>query len=417
MGLAQSPKVVTNGLVFYYDQNNIKSYKGPAIQNLAPGLASNYGSVPSTATGRSYSGGTEVVNVPQLGPTSVAFTNIQNNYTSFTPNSTDCCPSPHTYTGNFAVSPSTLYTYAIVYRCLSGYTHPNFMYRYEYTSNGGTYVTEAGVHNNTNRIHLGDGWYWAWATFTTQATTNWIAYAGSFYYRYSDKNDKFSIAKVLIAQGDYSGLHPKYWPNVNTTRASTAVVEDITKNNTVTASSLAYSSSGSISFNGSNSDLTASKTASQLGITTALTVSIFTKRAASPTNALQGQAGFGSGGSISLKNSTYYFADINSATPTRYIVPFTPAGGSMTPYENVWVHLCVTVTGTTIKTYLNGALQNTQAMDTTIKSFSSEVFGLGAGYGYFRLQGEVGAASVYNRALTDEEVAQVFNALRGRYGI
>ena len=35
MGLAQSPRSVTNGLVFAFDKDNIKSYKGPAIQNMA----------------------------------------------------------------------------------------------------------------------------------------------------------------------------------------------------------------------------------------------------------------------------------------------------------------------------------------------------------------------------------------------
>jgi hypothetical protein len=56
-------------------------------------------------------------------------------------------------------------------------------------------------------------------------------------------------------------------------------------------------------------------------------------------------------------------------------------------------------------------------MDTTIKAFTSEIFGLGAGYGYYRMQGDLSIASVYNRALTDNEVLQNFNALRGRYGV
>jgi hypothetical protein len=89
----------------------------------------------------------------------------------------------------------------------------------------------------------------------------------------------------------------------------------------------------------------------------------------------------------------------------------------MTSYENVWVNLCTTVSGNTAKTYLNGLLINTQAMDTVIKSLAAETFGLGNGYGYFRMQGDLSIASVYNRALTDGEVQQNFNALRGRYGI
>jgi hypothetical protein len=77
----------------------------------------------------------------------------------------------------------------------------------------------------------------------------------------------------------------------------------------------------------------------------------------------------------------------------------------------------VTVSGTTVKTYFNGDLLTTQVMDSTIKNFASEVFGIAAGYGYYRAQGDVPVASVYNRALTEAEVRQNFNALRGRYGI
>ena len=416
MALNNSAKIATNGLVFYYDQNNTKSYKGPAIKNFATQLVSNYGSTPSTATGRSISGGTQFMDIPQLGYTPVAVTNVQNNYTVFLPNSNDCCPSLHSYSGGATISPSTLHTYAIVYKCLSGYTNANYMYRYEYTASGGTYVTEAGVHDANKRIHLGDNWYWAWNTFTTQATSNWLNYAASFYYRYSPVNDQLLIGKVLIAQGDYTRLHPMYWPAVNTTRSNTQVLSDIVANNAITASNLSYANNGIFSFNGTDGGLTTSTAASSMGITTDFTISIFTKRASSPTNALQGQAGFGSGGSASIKNSGNYFADIYSATPTRYIVNIT-SSGSMTPYENVWVNLCVTVSGTSIKTYLNGVLAGSGTMDTTIKSFGSEVFGIANGYGYFRMQGEVGVASVYNRALTAEEIAQNFNALRGRYGI
>jgi hypothetical protein len=417
MGIAKSPKVVTDGLVFYYDQNNIKSYAGPAIQNLSKTLISNYHNTTSSATGRSYAGGYENVIIPQIGSTRSAYIDIQNNYTSFSPNSGDCCPSPHTYGSDIVVSPSTLYTYAIVYKVNSGYTHPNYMYRYEYTSLGGTYVTEAGVHSDSNRIHLGDGWYWAWGTFTTQATTNILTYVASFYYRYSQSTDRLSIAKVLIAPGNHTGLHPKYWPDVNTTRSSTQSLVDITSRKTITVSNLTYSSNGAFSFNGTNSGITTSSTASSLGISNNITISLFTRRAASPTNALQGQVGFGSGGSISIKNSDYYFADVISTNNTRYIVPITPAGGSMSSYANVWVNLCVTVSGTSINTYLNGVLATSQTMDSNIKGFSSETLSVGEGYGYFRLQGDVDNVNVYNRALTASEVAQNFNSLKGRYGI
>ena len=413
MAVFSGPKVSTSGLVFNYNQDSIKSYKGPTIQNLAASIGYNN----SSATGISIAGAYETVNVPQIGELNATASVIQNNYNVFSPNSGDCCPSPFFYGNGLAVTPSTLYTYAIVYKVLSDYTNANYMYRYEFTSNGGTLVIEQGIHSDSNRIHLGDGWYWAWGTFTTAATTNWIGYHGAFYYRYSSIPDKMWIARVLLTPGNFTSLHPKYWPNVNTTRSSTQTLFDLTNRSTVTATSLTHTSNGTFSFDGTSSGITTSADASTLGISNDLTISIVTRRAASPTNALQGQAGFGSGGSISIKNSSYYFADAISTNSTRYILPITPAGGSMTPYENVWVNLCVTVSGTSVITYLNGVLASNQTMDGNLKAFPTEVFGLGNGYGYFRTQGNISIAQVYNRALTAAEISQNFQAIRGKYGI
>jgi hypothetical protein len=412
MGLVQSPKIVTNGLVFYYDQNNIKSYVGPAIQNRAPGLASNYGSVPSTATGRSYSGGTEVVNVPQIGPTTVAFTNIQNNYTSFTPNSTDCCPSPHTYTGNFAVSPSTLYTYAIVYKVLSGYTHANFMYRYEYTSNGGSYVTEGGVHNTSNRVHLGDDWYWAWGTFTTQATTNWIQYAGSYYYRYSNETDKFSIARVLIVQGDYTGLHPRHWPAVNTTRANTAALLDPIGKNTITATSLTYAANGSFSFNGSSNYITVPLT--NLGSQrNTFTIELWARLSGSTANLLFNAKGQG------------LYPRITNTGSNIVQVQYRPNGvttsiNSNTITLNTWYHFVFTYDSSAGgKLYTNGILTGSET--TTLGTHDggtsgSMLIGNDTNLNYWG-KGDIDIVKMYDKVLTAVEIQQNFNALRGRYGI
>lgn len=224
-------------------------------------------------------------------------------------------------------------------------------------------------------------------------------------------NGRFKLCWLQLEEGSFAT------PYVTGTRDSTQAFFDLSGRNTVTASSINYYSNNSFDFDGSSSGIATSATASSLGISNDLTISIVTRRAASPTNALQGQAGFGSGGSISIKNSSNYFADVISTNSTRYIVHISPAGGSMTPYENVWVNLCVTVSGTSIVTYLNGVLASSQTMDSNIKTFSSEVFGVGNGYGYFRLKGDVAIAQVYNRALSAQEIYQNFESIRGRYGI
>ena len=403
MGISQSPKIITDGLTFNYDQYNIKSYKGPAIQNLAQTItAINTG----TATGYSSTGGTETVDIPQIGTSTVAFNIIQNNYTSFSPNSSTCCPAPIGGYGGFTVSPSTLYTYAIVYRVLSGYTHPNYMYRYEYTANGGSYVTEAGVHSDSNRIHLGDGWYWAWGTFTTQATTNWFNSGSSFYYRYSDKTDKLSVAKVLIVAGNYTGLHPKYWPNVATTRSSTQAILDPINKNTVTVSSLTYANTGAISFNGSTNYMDATGSSFVSGYS-AYTICYWARRTTGnrmPIAAASGTSFYWYG-----DNSWFY---THGGTTGEYYYPKT-----VTIADNSWGFFCCTYDGAAVKIYRNGVYEGQQATTGSANWSVGMRIGYWNGGSGYQWSGDIDNVGFYNRALTDAEILRNFNALRGRYGI
>jgi hypothetical protein len=177
-------------------------YTGPKLTNKLSGITPV-----GISTGNSYLVGSssETVTIPGLDNMFVNYVTIQNNF----PTSGNCCPQLYAY-GDVDVSGSTLYTYAIVYKVASGYTHPNFMYRYEY--NGSTYVTEVGVHDTAKRVHLGDGWYWAWNTFITRPETTKLVNTSFWYYRYSTELDKVTVAKILMIEDDYTTAHPKYWP-------------------------------------------------------------------------------------------------------------------------------------------------------------------------------------------------------------
>lgn len=406
MAISHSSSSVMNGLVFYYDQNNIKSYKGPAIQNLA--ALRVIGS--QSSTGFSSVPGSETVDIPQLGRIAVDYKLIQNDYPAV---STNCCPSLYTYSplaGGFAVSPSTLYTYSIVYKCETGYTHPNYMYRYEYTANGGTLVTEAGIHNTSNRVELGNGWYWAWGTFTTQATTNWIAYSGLFYYRWVTTVDKVTVAKVLITPGNYTGLHPRYWPDPTTTRGSTQVLSDLISNNSITANSLTYASDGTFSFNGVDSYL-------DLGTTTQLTdnftLSVWHINPNVGFIVDQGNIGVDPTGCLEWTN---YGLTLSSNNNPGVITDTTGAANLIT---SRWNNVVCTFSAGTVKFYVNGELSYTTT--AAFSSFSPGGNILKIGRRAFNtasiFSGTLGVVKVYNKVLSAGEVRQNFNALRGRYGL
>ena len=400
MGLAHSPRITTNGLIFALDSGNDKSYKGPAMQNFLNQINNNN----SSGAGKSITSGTQEVLIPQLGISTVKFSSIQNDYPAV---STDCCPSPFGFSGGFTVIPSTLYTYGIVYKVESGYTHPNYMYRYEYTASGGTYVTEAGVHNSSNRIHLGDGWYWAWGTFTTQATTNWVGYCGAYYYRYSTTADKLYVAKVFIAQGDYTQLHPRYWPDVNTTRANTSTHTDLIVSSTsITASSLTYANNGSYTFNGSTDVIRVSK--NLLSGTSDFTITVIARTTnISSTDYICGNYGLGNNG------LEFYFG---SSKIILYAVG-TYLTGTTTLSSNVWYHLTAVRSAGVATIYINGNFEISGAMTGNIPTTNPFTIGNGHDYTSEAFSGNIPYVKVYNIALSASEVKQNFNALRGRYGL
>ena len=398
MSINHSSSTVISGLVFSMDAMNKKSYVGPPIKNNPTGIS--FAGV-STSTGYVCTGITEVIDIPQLGPTTAYTSNIQNDYST----SGNCCPSLFQY-GGYAVTGSTLYTYGIVYRCQSGYTHPNFMYRYEY--NGGTYVTESGVHDNAKRIHLGNGWYWAWNTFTTQPSTTQINSSGLWFYNYSTFSDKISVAKVFVTQGDYTGLHPKYWPDMNVTRSNTQAIVDLTGNNTLTANSLTYASDGTFSFNGSNDKLTLN-TNTIISGTSDYTIDAAFKTSAAGTDFIFGNYGVASGASGGLE---YY---VYQSKLNNYIAGNTQSATTLN--LNQWYIASVTRSGSTITHYLNGIADGSGTNAASISATNPFTIGNGHDYTSEAFGGTIGAIKVYNRALSAAEVAQNFQALRGRYGI
>tara|TARA_X000001382_G_scaffold100004_1_gene74533 strand:- start:818 stop:1456 length:639 start_codon:yes stop_codon:yes gene_type:complete len=88
-------------------------------------------------------------------------------------------------------------------------------------------------------------------------------------------------------------------------------------------------------------------------------------------------------------------------------------GGAMT--LNEWQNICITKNGTSFTYYKNGSSIATQTSSITKPSKPFFIGGdnTAAEYSNHRIS----MAMVYTAALTASEVAQNFNALRGRYGI
>jgi len=89
----------------------------------------------------------------------------------------------------------------------------------------------------------------------------------------------------------------------------------------------------------------------------------------------------------------------------------------VTVTDTNWHFVCVTRSSGVGNIYFDGNLDKTQSMSVSIPG--NNPFTIGNGYDYTSeaLQGNISVCNVYNRALSDMEVQQNFNANRGRYGV
>lgn len=408
-----SPPIVTDGLQYYMDMSNQKSFTGPSLRNHIATIS------PTTGSGTGYvlTGGTETVNIPTLGEVTSTFCNLQNTGASW------CCVNFMNYgnAGNI-FSGSTLYTYLILYRSDSGYTNSNWMYRYEYSSSG-TYQTESGVHDTAKRTYLGNGWYYAWNTFTTQAaTTNLTCY--SFSYNYSNFNDKISVAKVCILQGDASGLHPRFWPDTNTTKTVAQSVVDLTGNRTTTTFNY-HIPSGSTTYNVLQSTTNAVITDSS-NILNTDTHSIFFALRLNTTSA------YGSNGYSGSWDKIFSFmAGGSDRTPGVWRYPseryihwrYDPGNtgcdfgkNSSNQYFDIdtWYYIGVTKNGAATIQYVNGQQVGTGSVANPKTSGSASIILFEY---YPNALATIGLVQIYNRVITPSEVEQNFYAIRGRFNI
>jgi len=88
-------------------------------------------------------------------------------------------------------------------------------------------------------------------------------------------------------------------------------------------------------------------------------------------------------------------------------------GGAMP--LNIWQNICVVKNQTTLSYYRNSLLVSSTTSSTTKPTKPFYIGGDPTASEYFN--SNIAQASIYNRALTAQEIQQNFNALRGRFGI
>lgn len=422
MATFTNPGIVTTGLAMNLDGANSRSFKGVPSTNLLQSITHSWATTNNTYF--KAIPGTEVVNIPTVGKRTVKYLDIYNDYNG---GSGDCCPNLFTYASYTTISGNTTYTYSIIYKTLDDYTNANYMYRYEYTSDG-TYITEGGLHSTSNRTHLGDGWYHAWGQFTSHSTAARL-YAYSFYYQYATWN-RLYVAAISLTAGS-TVPQPKHMlepgTTIGTTVASGGGWADLTTNNRhgelVNGPTHATNYQGGVAFDGNNDRIT-------IGAFTytpyCLDFWVYNNSTV-PNNdgSIGGPSSYqtlwapGSGPGISLGGWT------SSATNETLHIWSTTGGGKLTytkdssipPGIYNWVF---NWNGSHYDIWVNGVKQNVYASTgghAVLQTYTSTTMYLATDNATYEFWGNIYVFKMYTSQLTDAQVLQNFNALRNRFGV
>jgi hypothetical protein len=403
MAVAQGyGKTVTSGSVFAYDVADTRnSYIGKPGYNITgtPVAWVGNNNTPDLQT----TIGTTTANIPAIGTREVYFVDIWNTGAS------NCCPSLWRY-GDWGISTgvtgNTLYTYSIIYKTNSGYTHPNFMYRYEY--NGGSYITEVGVFDTSKRIDLGGGWYQAYNTFTTNASTN-LLYLGMWYYQYN-VYDTVYLYKASLTQGNHV-FPPEQFILPSTTRSSSQGLLPIVGNSTLNLSNVSFDSNAQMTFDGTDDRFNTG--IGNIGNNVSFAAVINSSGNATTYNMYMGQLLPYMG---ALTGNRIIFSDyINSIQQTINTSVDTIITG-----QNHYV-VCTREydgTNTTNKVYIDGKL-STSGTFSGAPTYYGDTIHIGDGQtsAWYPFYGKINVVQIYNRTLSVAEVQQNYNKYKSRFNL
>ncbi len=399
MAILHSPRIVTDGLVFYYDMNNTKkSFIGAPTTNqftLPTADVNGFGVQNSTFT-RVRSG---TFGGYEIRPEDYVWRyNISGND----------CP----YHGwDISTTIGTVVVFSFDYYVdptASNYPSTNYIANIENAGFGAA----GNVTDPTPSIKG----VWKRGTIVATASATGAArcllYPGGCGTRLADSG--FILYKNPQVEFNPAGSVPTAF--VANTRTETQSLLDLTGRNTITSSSLTYNANGSFSFNGSTNYLTLSNNLFNSSLPEFTISTWFYKNS---SGILIGNHYHNSTWESTWFDTGQFIVNgANNNTTNRQILSFTtPANGS-------W-HNLVAVNSNSqgfMKVYLNGVEIATRS--ATVTPWNSSILPT---IGAQRLvtdnsligpiNAQIATMQIHNRALSAAEVNVNFNALRGRFGI
>lgn len=454
MGLGHNPSISTNGLIFYLDAGSIRSYPGAGDANFSSvsmlllgetTADSSSNAVTMTATGTAAASATQA----KFGTKSLFF-EAGSNYLSTPDNAIfqlgssnwtiECWVYVTSNTGiNGFISKRNSSTYDAY--CLG--TDNSDQFWITITNTAGTWtlggvVLGTGVTTNT--------WHHLACVRSGNTITGYVNGVAGTSYSFTGSVYETGGKSVFIGNSDggNSGQNFKgYIDDFRFTKGVARYTANFTPparqfplSNALTWSDLRgnfndgslingptsnSANGGSIVFDGTNDSVTVLPSSIFSFGTGDFTIEGWINFAALPsTNAISPLLQNDAVGSSN--NDKFWFGLFNDAgTNTLRLGRHATSTGVYCSWSvsiNVWYYIVATRSSGTVALYINGASQSvTNATALNLASFSQNGLAIGAISTPYYLNGKLGIIKLYNRALSATEVAQNYNALRGRYGV
>lgn len=375
MSLAHNPSIVTNGLEFYYDVSNTqKSWKGAPTTNLCSfNIASSGFNTDTPGNLTQIANSTEVTYEGRLTRKMIIPAAGYCNY--------------YIYNYNTGVS-SGVFAASCKIKVTDG-SNPNAFINAGYIyGSAGSFVVAVSF------TALADGWYQlSWIYSGTSMTLNSLTgLTGT-----ASKAITFYITDYQLEALNIST------PFVVGTRSSTQALLDLTNKYTLTPTNVIYNSNGTFSFNNSWFDLNSNN------IITGNNP--FTVESWYTTTGTSADEIFGNYGSASTSGTLWISGRYGTYINGAVYFPGHPIGAGTyflsTTRDN---------SGNVIL-YRNGVQVNSGVLAASIPVTYNFRIGADVNGGAEPFTGSIHSVRVYNRVLTAAEIAQNFNAHRGRYGL
>jgi hypothetical protein len=217
---------------------------------------------------------------------------------------------------------------------------------------------------------------------------------------------------VLVTPGDYTTLHPSRWPEVNTTRSNAQALKDLTGNHTITVNNLTYDSAGEYSFNGDTSYVVPTDPFTIWD--KPFTISQWVYFNDDSRGILVGDFSTTSAINTAFEKHTSRRLRLywNGAPDI-----FT---GNNVVATGAWQYVTVVrdKANSEVRFYTNGVLVYTYSGALSDKTATvPHRIGADGRTGTTVVNGKIDVTQIYETALSQEQIIQNFNALRGRYGV